>query len=594
MRRRHTLVILLAAALAVASCAQVLGFDDVEPNDGSGGTATTGVGGQGGQGGVGGQGATGPGGMGGMADGGGGGALLGLGTPCTDALECESGMCVDGVCCDAACDGGCQACDLAGSEGTCRRQFDGTDPDDECMPGVCDESACVGSNLDVWATQGNGDDDVHVAGVAVADDGRVVVFGDFSGQIDFGCAVPVGTNGGADRDLFVAVLDPEGGCVTLTDYGAAGAQRATGIDRATSGEIYVTGFFNGEVNFGTGSLTAVGGTRIFVAKLDEAGVPVGAFASDGLGDHEAVAISVVPNAGGSIFVGGHYDGTLTVTTTEMAIQRDLFVLKLDTGLMEEALFVFDDMGDQTFNTLLADQNGDVAVAAYPGPSGVDMGCGATFDGATPYQDVFAKLDGGTGVCIYGAEEFDDGVELRIESMARGATASLTLIAGSVTGGGSSVYAPGPSGQALDGFVSEVVHNGGAAFGIGNKTRLGGIGNQAITAIARDPADGGIWATGIHDGIVTFGALGMPEVLVGESSDLQRVLIARLNPNGEPAAGFSFGNAVNVSTGTTVAINPWRTAVVGGTFGGSLDGLAPTHPLTSNASGDDAFALGVTR
>ncbi len=41
------------------------------------------------------------------------------GGSCGAADQCASGSCADGVCCDAACTGACEACDVAGSVGTC-------------------------------------------------------------------------------------------------------------------------------------------------------------------------------------------------------------------------------------------------------------------------------------------------------------------------------------------------------------------------------------------------------------------------------------------------------------------------------------------
>lgn len=43
----------------------------------------------------------------------------GPGAECSDAAECSSGFCQSGVCCDQACTGGCQACNVSGQAGTC-------------------------------------------------------------------------------------------------------------------------------------------------------------------------------------------------------------------------------------------------------------------------------------------------------------------------------------------------------------------------------------------------------------------------------------------------------------------------------------------
>ncbi|MFQ6083849.1 MAG: hypothetical protein ACE5WD_10910, partial [Candidatus Aminicenantia bacterium] len=63
------------------------------------------------------------------------------GQPCSFGGECGSGWCVDGVCCDSACNGTCLACNLAGNEGVCT--FRSVDDNTECA--ACNR--CTGLNI---------------------------------------------------------------------------------------------------------------------------------------------------------------------------------------------------------------------------------------------------------------------------------------------------------------------------------------------------------------------------------------------------------------------------------------------------------------
>jgi hypothetical protein len=75
--------------------------------------------------------------------------LLAVGRSCTNAGQCQSNACVDGVCCATACTGSCQSCASASTglaDGTCGPTRDGTDPHDDCakstqtcgIDGACD------------------------------------------------------------------------------------------------------------------------------------------------------------------------------------------------------------------------------------------------------------------------------------------------------------------------------------------------------------------------------------------------------------------------------------------------------------------------
>lgn len=64
-------------------------------------------------------------------------ASVANGKPCKGPLECKSGFCADGVCCDAKCDGACVSCGQSGKGGTCSPIARGQADVPACI-GVCD------------------------------------------------------------------------------------------------------------------------------------------------------------------------------------------------------------------------------------------------------------------------------------------------------------------------------------------------------------------------------------------------------------------------------------------------------------------------
>ena len=78
------------------------------------------------------------------------GGKLSSGVLCSLDGDCDSTHCIDGVCCDTGCDGNCNRCNIAGSEGIC------TDTNSDCT-GNCDICSSGNCEADVTLCTGNCD-----------------------------------------------------------------------------------------------------------------------------------------------------------------------------------------------------------------------------------------------------------------------------------------------------------------------------------------------------------------------------------------------------------------------------------------------------
>ncbi len=157
---------------------------------------------------------------------------------------------------------------------------------------------------------------------------NVVVTGSFDdGSIDFGG----GPLAAASADVFVAKLDAAGNHLWSKRFGNTNGQYAGGVSTDAAGNVVVAGYSYGTVDFGGGALTSAGSSDIFVAKLDAAGEHLW---SRRFGDASGQAgLSVTTDGPGNVAVTGYLQGTVDfgggVLTS--AGSTDIFVAKLDAS-----------------------------------------------------------------------------------------------------------------------------------------------------------------------------------------------------------------------------------------------------------------------
>lgn len=144
-----------------------------------------------------------------------------------------------------------------------------------------------------WGTY-NGDslDLVMFSGAASDAQNRVYMAGYFSGQYDFGCGSALSSNGNG-LDVFVMSLDATtGACQWANAYGGPDIQLGTDIAVQADGTLFITGYFRGSFSAGGAALTSAGSEDIFVASYTREGVHRWSFAQGSSGVERGQHIAI--------------------------------------------------------------------------------------------------------------------------------------------------------------------------------------------------------------------------------------------------------------------------------------------------------------
>jgi hypothetical protein len=111
-------------------------------------------------------------------------------------------------------------------------------------------------------------DDQSGQGIAAAPDGRIVLTGFFAGSVDFGGGQLVS---GGSTDGFVVGFGMTGEHQWSKRFGDVGAQFGFGVAVDAAGEAFVAGAFQNTIDMGAGPLTSAGSYDVVAAKLGPSG-----------------------------------------------------------------------------------------------------------------------------------------------------------------------------------------------------------------------------------------------------------------------------------------------------------------------------------
>ena len=147
----------------------------------------------------------------------------------------------------------------------------------------------------------------YVEGLAVDGSGNVHVTGFFNGTVDFGAGNVTTTAG--TWNAFVTKLNSAGVHQWTNTFGGTGKSAGLGVAVDGSGNVHVTGYFKDTIDFGAGNVNSAGNWDVFVTKLNSSGVHQWTNTYGG-GTSVHYGRGVAEDGSGSGYVTGDFEGTV--------------------------------------------------------------------------------------------------------------------------------------------------------------------------------------------------------------------------------------------------------------------------------------------
>ncbi len=132
-------------------------------------------------------------------------------------------------------------------------------------------------------------------------------------------------------DVLVVKLDSNRKEILRVQLGGGGDEVATSVAVSASGDIFITGYYSGQAQFGQINLTSSGSNDGFIVKLDNGGKVVWAISFGG-GNSNDVPRAITLTSKGDLYLTGQFNGPAIFGSEALTPQgEDVFVSKVSSS-----------------------------------------------------------------------------------------------------------------------------------------------------------------------------------------------------------------------------------------------------------------------
>lgn len=209
--------------------------------------------------------------------------------------------------------------------------------------------------------------------ISVVTDGDTDVYitGDFKGTVDFGDGNPISSHG--NEDAYLLKLDSNGNFIRVRTWGGTSSDHGWSVITNSVADVYVTGYFQGSVDFGDGNpVASLGGYDVFLSKFDSSVDFIQVKSWGGTGSD--MGRSVATNSTDDVYVAGNNGD-------------DLLLLKYDSN----GNFIWDETyGGSTGYSVAIDLNDDIYVAGQQTSNDSVLLIKWDSDGSVIWDEIYDK------------------------------------------------------------------------------------------------------------------------------------------------------------------------------------------------------------